>query len=391
MRNRPTQSTVLAALAIALLAPMSWAQDAIEARTTTDVIFQPPQAQPVVQLAILLDTSNSMDGLIHQAKTQLWRMVNQFIAVRRDGRRPRLYVALYEYGNNGLTAESGHIRRVLPLTDDLDRVSQELFALSTNGGHEFCGQVIERAVAQLAWSNNPDDYRAIFIAGNEPFTQGPMDYRSSCRAAIARGITVNTIHCGTFGDGVNGHWKTGALLADGKYLNIDQNKVSAPIDAPQDPIMLQLNERLNDTYVPYGRRGRAGKMNQIAQDRNAESAGVSNLAMRAATKQSHLYCNDSWDLCDAVQNGRVKLEQVKAADLPEPMKKMTVEQRRTYIEQQLARRAQIKEQLARISAQREQHVSAEMRKRAETGEDSLDEAVIKVVREQAAQKRFKFE
>ena len=34
---------------------------------------------PRVQLALLLDTSNSMDGLIDQAKSQLWKIVNEFI------------------------------------------------------------------------------------------------------------------------------------------------------------------------------------------------------------------------------------------------------------------------------------------------------------------------
>ena len=38
--------------------------------------------------------------------------------------------------------------------------------------------------------------RSIFIAGNEPFTQGPVNYAESCKAAITKGIIVNTIHCG---------------------------------------------------------------------------------------------------------------------------------------------------------------------------------------------------
>ena len=62
------------------------------------------QKKPVIQLCILLDTSNSMDGLIDQARTQLWRVVNQFATAKRDGRSPELQVALYEYGNDGLPA-----------------------------------------------------------------------------------------------------------------------------------------------------------------------------------------------------------------------------------------------------------------------------------------------
>lgn len=32
---------------------------------------------PVIQLALLLDTSNSMDGLIDQARSRLWQIVNE--------------------------------------------------------------------------------------------------------------------------------------------------------------------------------------------------------------------------------------------------------------------------------------------------------------------------
>src|SRR3989304_8235899 len=92
-----------------------------------------------VQLAILLDTSNSMDGLIEQAKTQLWKIVNEMARSKRDGENINLYVALYEYGNDGLSAEEGHVRLISPLTNDLDKISEELFKLRTNGGSEYCG------------------------------------------------------------------------------------------------------------------------------------------------------------------------------------------------------------------------------------------------------------
>jgi hypothetical protein len=37
----------------------------------------PARAASRVQIALLLDTSNSMDGLIDQARSQLWRVVNE--------------------------------------------------------------------------------------------------------------------------------------------------------------------------------------------------------------------------------------------------------------------------------------------------------------------------
>jgi hypothetical protein len=83
----------------------------------------PDARAPRVQIALLLDTSNSMDGLIDQARSQLWSVVNEFAAARRDGQAVELQVALYEYGNNRIPAARGYVRQVLPFTTDLDRVS----------------------------------------------------------------------------------------------------------------------------------------------------------------------------------------------------------------------------------------------------------------------------
>ena len=157
---------------------------------------KPDKNQAKVQLAILLDTSGSMSGLIEQAKTQLWSIVNTFIQAKQNGKVPFVEVALYEYGNDGLNAENHWIRQIQPLTRDLDKISEELFALRTNGGSEFCGAVIKRAVGDLKWDTSPNTYKAIFVAGNEPFNQGPVDPASACREAIANGVIVNSIHCG---------------------------------------------------------------------------------------------------------------------------------------------------------------------------------------------------
>jgi hypothetical protein len=87
-----------------------------------------------VDVAILLDTSNSMDGLIDQARSQLWTIVQQFARAEKEGKTPELRVTIFEYGNSGLPASEGYIRQVVQLTDDLDKVSEALFALKTNGG-----------------------------------------------------------------------------------------------------------------------------------------------------------------------------------------------------------------------------------------------------------------
>jgi hypothetical protein len=196
-----------------------------------------------VQLAILLDTSNSMDGLIEQAKTQLWKIVNEMARSKRDGKTINLYVALYEYGNDGLSSQEGYVRLVTSLTTDLDKISEELFKLKTNGGSEYCGTVISEAVKDLKWTKSNDDYKVIFIAGNEPFTQGSVDYKTACKKAISKGIIINTIYCGSYDEGVQTNWKDGADLADGSYMNIDQNQEVVHIDTPFDDELVQLGKK----------------------------------------------------------------------------------------------------------------------------------------------------
>ena len=135
--------------------------------TTDKVNVVAPANGQTIMIALLLDTSNSMDGLIDQAKSQLWKIVNEVaVAKSGDGKQPNIKIALYEYGNEGLSPDEGYIRQVCPLTEDLDVISEKLFSLTTNGGNEFCGQVIKTALNQLAWSASNSDLKMIFIAGD---------------------------------------------------------------------------------------------------------------------------------------------------------------------------------------------------------------------------------
>lgn len=104
-----------------------------------------------IKVALLLDTSNSMDGLIDQAKAQLWEIVNELSHARCKEERPNLEIALYEYGNDGLSEGKGFIRKITSFTDDLDTISKELFSLTTNGGSEYCGTVIKTSLDDLEW------------------------------------------------------------------------------------------------------------------------------------------------------------------------------------------------------------------------------------------------
>ncbi|MET0064716.1 MAG: vWA domain-containing protein [Candidatus Thiodiazotropha sp.] len=351
---------------------------------------QTPEHQPRIQLAILLDTSNSMDGLIDQARNQLWRVVDEFSKARRNGHPAVLEVAVFEYGNDGLSAESGHIRQVTGLTRDLDRVSEALFSLTTRGGQEYCGQVIQQATRKLQWSHAQQDIRAIFIAGNEPFTQGPIPYRQAAAQAKAAGITVNTIHAGGYDEGRDSGWQDGALLAGGDYMSIDHNHRIAHISAPQDPRIAELNQALNETYIPYGVQGRSGKQRQLEQDANTLSIAPALLAKRAKSKAGSLYSNSQWDLIDATRENKLALEDLDEQELPEEMSGMNPQQRQAYVADKAAQRDLIKQEIAQLGKAREQFIAASKKQAAEAQAATVDDALVSSVRKQGQEKHYRF-
>ena len=347
---------------------------------------KPGESQSIM-LALLLDTSNSMDGLIDQAKSQLWKIVNELASAKcGDGKRPTIRIALYEYGNDGLPSSEGYIRLVSPLTNDLDLISEKLFSLTTNGGNEYCGYVIKKSLTQLDWSNSKSDLKMIFIAGNEPFTQGSVSYQVACSLAKEKGVIVNTIFCGNFDEGINTQWKAGADLTGGSYMSIEQNRKTVFIATPYDERISALNDKINDTYIYYGKSGAQRKQAQSQQDKNAESYGLSNKVNRAVSKSSQAYDNSYWDLIDASKNDDKAIVNAKEDDLPKEMKGMSVEKRKEYVKQKAVEREEIQNEIQSLNRKRQEYIVANTPK-DEQG-TMLDEAMIKAIKQQAASKNF---
>src|SRR5260221_12251953 len=378
-----------------LMAVAATAWTALESGSTgavTKAPCAPAQASapdgraPRVQIALLLDTSNSMDGLLDRASRQFWSVVNEFAAARRGGQAVELQVALYEYGNNRTPAARGYVRQVLPFATDLDRVSEELFALTALGGEEYCGLVIQTAIDELRWSASPGDLKAVFIAGNEPFSQGPVDFRRASARARARDVAINTIHCGSRAERERTGWSEGARLADGTFGVLDQDRKVAYVAAPQDEEIARLSGAINDTYIPYGAEGTAGQARQKAQDGNAAAANKGAALSRAFTKATRLYSHGVWDLVDAVNNQKVDLGSVKSADLPPALQSLTPDQRKAVVKEKTEERARIQARLQELAKERKGYLA--QIHRAEAVPDTLDAVMMQGLRDQAACRGF---
>ena len=350
-----------------------------------------PKAAPAaeqgrrVDLAILLDTSNSMDGLIDAARMKLWDIVNTLATAKP---RPIFRVALYEYGNDNLNRETGWIRKVLDFTDDLDTVYKELMALKTRGGTEYVARVVSAATDDLKWSADKNALKIIFVAGNEPATQDPtIKAAAAAKKAIEAGIIVNTIFCGRHEQGVSTGWQEVAQAADGKYAAINQDRTFA-VATPVDAKLLALNGELNKTYVAYGAHGASGRANQLAGD--AAPATQPDAAQRVVAKAGGLYNNARWDLVDAARDKDFKLEAVKEADLPDEMKKMTPEQRKAHVGEMARKREAVQKEIQQLAVEQRAFIEQARREQAGQAGQSLDAALLGALTEQAQAKGFAF-
>jgi hypothetical protein len=347
-------------------------------------------AENTIQVALLLDTSNSMDGLIEQAKSRLWNIVNTLSTLKYDGRAPKIEIALYEYGNDGLR-ERNWIRKVTPLTQDLDLISEKLFSLRTNGGTEYCGAVIKDAVSQLEWNGNSKAMKLIYIAGNEPFNQEGINYKEAISDAQKKRIFVNTIFCGDRKEGIETYWQDGAVLGGGKYFNIDANQKVIFIETPYDIRISALNLQLNDTYIGYGATGYEKKASQAMQDVNAASLSKANAVERTVSKsKKEAYRAESWDLVDKAETDRNFVNTIKSEDLPAELKGKSKTEIAKIVSEKSRQRSQVQKEITELAVKRQNYIDDEIKKRGNSTADDLGKAIEKSIHELGRKNGFTF-
>lgn len=340
-----------------------------------------------VDVVICLDTSGSMQQLIDACRRKLWDLCSVLAQARPA---PRLRVALLSYGGTQ-NQDDGYVVQHVPFTEDLDRVYEELMKLTTNGGEEYVGGVLRRALDRLEWSQERGALKMVFVAGNESADQDASNpFREVCKDALQRRVVVHAIYCGPDGtQGDAGTWRQVAEHGGGTYAAIDTSG-TVSIETPFDAELVRLSEALNGTYLPFGAAGRRACENQARQDANASSLGASTAASRAQTKASGVYCNGSWDLVDATADAEFDLEQVGDDALPEALRGKSLAERRAVIESLRARRTALQAQVQALGVRRQAFIDEALKQQA-GAERSIDTAMARAIRTQAEAAGFSFE
>lgn len=351
-------------------------------------------AEPRIQVAVLLDVSGSMEGLIEQAKAQLWNMVNTLGKAKCDGSvTPKIEIALYEYGRSTNDVKAGYVKQINGFISDMDSLSENLFSLRTNGGDEYCGQVIFTSLQQLQWDPSPENYKVIFIAGNEDFLQGSLHYTKACSDAKSKGVIVNTIYCGDRMQGIREHWNLAGECGNGSFTNINQNAKDEDIPTPYDSLLITMNGSLNNTYVTYGFAGVTYATKQVAIDKKNAAGGKKQEIARIKTKaNSKVYDNSSWDLVDAKAKGKLDEAIADKNNLPDSLKNKSKEEIKIIVEEKARQRAAVNQQIIELTSKRDAYIAEERKKQAATKqENTLETEVEKIIKEQVQRYKMKID
>ena len=110
---------------------------------------------------------------------------------------------------------------------------------------------------------------------------------------------------------------------------------------------------------------------------------------RSVTKGSGQYKNESWDLIDADKNGSVDLEEIPKDQLPKEMQSMTLDEQKKYIDKKAKEREHIQDEINQLDKQRRDYITQKISENPES--NTLDAAMLKIIRDQASNKNYKFE
>lgn len=343
-----------------------------------------PSAPPTIDVVFVLDTTGSMSGLIEGAKQKIWSIANHIATAHPS---PLLRIGLVAYRDRG----DAYITRHTPLTDDLDAVYTDLMTYQATGGGdtpESVNQALHEAVTAFDWTDTPDSVRLIYLVGDAPphmDYEDDVPYHESCRLAQSRGVIINTIQCGSI-PGTRDIWMEIAQAGAGAFAAVPQDGGMQAIPTPHDAELATLDGELASLLIDYGdlpvlEAQQAKRSQGLAIRERAAPEAVADRACYNVTTAGEGNLYGMKELVSDVTTGRVRLEDVPQAHLPEHLRGRPIVEVRAVIEANNARRTEIRERVTVLAAQRAAFQAAAIRR---SPADSFDRQVLESLRTQVA-------
>jgi len=348
--------------------------------------------RPSVEVCFVLDTTGSMGGLIAGAKEKIWSIAND---LTNADPAPRLKIGLIAYRDRG----DDYITKDFALTDDLDSVYENLMGFQAAGGGdgpESVNQALDDAVNNITWSAGRDTLKIIFLVGDFPPHMDYKDdikYPETCKAAVRRGIIVNTVQCGNHSP-TTSVWKKIAYLSEGSFAAIEQGGGMAAIATPVDARIAELTREINTTVIAFGNE----KDQSIARQKLSFASGSGGSVAATAARQAYFSKNlkgkaisGDEDLVSEVAEGNVTLDEVQTESLPEQYRKLSKSELAATVKEQQDKRKKLQSRMTKLVSERNAWLKKAMEKRkADNKDNGFDAKIRRAVKEQGGKKGIQY-
>ncbi len=224
-----------------------------------------------IQVVLVLDASGSMDQLFTIVSDALHEFLVTLNHCTLNGKPAKVNVGIVCYGQ---AKDNGAPQIISNFSKDVETMRAKLKEVACDGALENCGQAIDFSVEKFPWNlrDRDDMLKIIFIAGNEEFEQGPVDYRTAMRHARQRNIIVNTIYCG----GEDEQWKQAAREGRGEGFSISMQTGGNDEERGSEEQQLAMARELCEVpLIPCGspqeRARRSGELSKLTPRPNKKN------------------------------------------------------------------------------------------------------------------------
>jgi hypothetical protein len=329
----------------------------------------PVARKHAVDVVFAVDTTGSMGGLIEGAKRTVWSIATH---IRKTDPDAELRIGLVAYRDIG----DDYVTRDFALTADLDAVFTELSGFRAAGGGdtpEDVAAALDDSLHKMQWRGEAK--KLVFLVGDAPpANRGDVPtFDVLAREAGARQIILNTIRCGWDHD-TETAWQQIASLGHGQFSTIQQDGGVQQIATPYDDKLAELSARIDGTTVIMGADSeRTEYRRNMDAAKAAPAAAQADRAMYYGTAGAGMRAKK--DIVGKVASGKMSLEAVAPAELPEDLRGMD----KAVLKQEIENRAEVRRatqnELDKVGKQRDEYLKTQA-KEGEAGFDTKVKAAI---------------
>lgn len=334
-----------------------------------------------IEVAFVIDTTGSMANLIEGAKRKIWSIANTIVDINPNADIRMALVAYRDHGDQ-------YVVKTFDMSSDIQGLYGNLLRFQAAGGGdtpEAVNEALDAAINEIRWSRSNNTHQMVFLVGDAPphmdYENGPK-YPEVIRLARSTGITVHAVQAGNSRQTRN-IWKDIAFRGGGDYIPIPQDggQVSV-IKTPYDNDIIKLQQRIDNTVIPYGNREQQRKIRSKLRLKSdaAPSVSVENSKFYSKRSVRKEVVTGGGDIIAAIANKDLELNAIAPSELPENMRSMKVEEQKVYIQEKISERAKLEDEMAKLVKKHDTYTLKETKNRAglKTA-DSFDKAVSRAI------------